>query len=414
MPRGIEKVSENVHFYRGLSNSVILETKDGLLVIDPAASWDAKARHEAVRSVTHQRLNTAIYTHGHNDHTFGVPEYVSEAKEKNWPLPKVIAHAATLERFNRYRQTLNWNAIINRRQFRGGLGEPSMEANIYLPDITYTDHMTIRVGGVPAQLHHAKGETDDATWVFFPDSRLLCTGDLFIWAVPNVGNPQKVQRYVSEWVQALREMAALQPDMLLPGHGVPIIGPERVMAALLDTADLLESLHDQTLHLMNTGAPLDTIIHSVKAPDYLLEKPYLHPAYDDPEFIVRNIWRRYGGWYDGVPSHLKPAPEKALALEIAGLAGGAANLASGAKDLLEGGDLRLACHLAEWAHCSAPGDGTISEIASRVFTALAQSESSTMAMGIYLDAARQAGGHPEETMPGKTVMHAQDQRAKKG
>src|SRR5260370_7905177 len=73
---------------------------------------------------------------------------------------------------------------------------------------------------------------------------------------------------------------------------------------------------------MNSGARMDEVIHNVKPPGNLIEKPYLQAVYDEPEFIVRNIWRLEGGWHDGVPSHLKPAPEAAQALEIADLAGG--------------------------------------------------------------------------------------------
>ena len=64
---------------------------------------------------------------------------------------------------------------------------------------------------------------------------------------------------------------------------------------------------------MNEGARLDEIIHTVRAPAHLLERPYLRPIYDEPEFVVRNVWRLYGGWYDGNPAHLKPAPDAALA-----------------------------------------------------------------------------------------------------
>ena len=63
-----------------------------------------------------------------------------------------------------------------------------------------------------------------------PDRKVLCTGDLFIWASPNCGNPQKVQRYAIEWARALDEMAALGAEVLLPGHGLPIIGADRVRA----------------------------------------------------------------------------------------------------------------------------------------------------------------------------------------
>ena len=99
------------------------------------------------------------------------------------------------------------------------------------------------------------------------DARVLCCGDLFIWASPNAGNPQKVQRYPAEWAEALRRMVALDAEFLLPGHGFPVVGADRVRQALTDTADLLDSLVDQTLALMNAGARLDEAIHTVRPPE---------------------------------------------------------------------------------------------------------------------------------------------------
>ena len=87
---------------------------------------------------------------------------------------------------------------------------------------------------------------------------------------------------------------------------------------------MLESLHDQTVAMMNEGARLDDIVNSIDYPTDLLEKPYLQPVYDEPEFVVRNTWRLYGGWYDGNPANLKPAPEAEVARAVAELAGGAA------------------------------------------------------------------------------------------
>src|SRR4029434_10174645 len=98
---------------------------------------------------------------------------------------------------------------------------------------------------------------------------------------PNCGNPQKVQRYPREWAQALREMVALDAVLLLPGHGWPIAGGARVRQALTDTADLLDHLVDATLAMMNAGARLDDIVHTVRAPDELLGRPYLRPVYDE-------------------------------------------------------------------------------------------------------------------------------------
>ena len=166
---------------------------------------------------------------------------------------------------------------------------------------------------------------------------MLCTGDLFIWASPNCGNPQKVQRYPREWAIGLRKMADLGAEVLLPGHGLPILGADRIEQACYDAAELLESLVEQTLALMNEGARLDDIVATVEAPAHLLEKPYLRPVYDEPEFVVRNLWRLYGGWYDGNPARLKPPTDAAIAAEVASLAGGATRLAERAAGAGGGG-----------------------------------------------------------------------------
>ena len=212
-------------------------------------------------------------------------------------------------RFDRYIRTAGYNTVINRRQF--GIDDLQWPTEYRYPDRTFRDRLDLEVGGVRAELHHARGETDDHAWTWFPDRKVLCTGDLFIWASPNAGNPQKVQRYPLEWAEALRRMLALYdspsggPEVLLPGHGYPILGQDRIRQALDETAELLESLVAQTLELMNAGARLDEAIHTVTPPAHLMARPYLQPVYDEPEFVVRSVWRLYGGWWDGNPATLE-------------------------------------------------------------------------------------------------------------
>jgi len=249
-------------------------------------------------------------------------------------------------------------------------------------------------------LRHEKGETDDHTVTWLPDRKVLCCGDLFIWAAPNAGNPQKVQRYPLEWAHALRRMLALKPEYLLPGHGLPLIGADRVARALSDTAELLESLVRQTLEVMNGGGRLDEAIHSVKVPANLSDRPYLQPVYDEPEFIVHTVWRLYGGWWDGNPATLKPAPERALAAEVASLAGGAGALAARATELVEAAlagsapgaedKLRLAGHLAEFAWLAAPADPAVAQVRHHVFSVRADLATSTMATGVFRWAASES------------------------
>jgi alkyl sulfatase BDS1-like metallo-beta-lactamase superfamily hydrolase len=141
---------------------------------------------------------------------------------------------------------------------------------------------------------------------------------------------------------------------------------------------------------MNAGCRLDALLHEVRLPVSLLDKPYLRPVYDEPEFVVRNVWRLYGGWYDGNPAHLKPAREQALALEVATLAGGARALAKRAQELALQGELRLACELVEWAGLAAPDDRGVHGVRAEIYLARRKQELSLMSKSIYADAARRS------------------------
>jgi len=382
---GLEEYAPGLAFVSSFGNVIALDTAEGLVLVDTSSFLTAPVVHAAVRGWSQRPLHTAIYTHGHVDHVMGVRAFEDEARPAGAAPARVIAHEAVAARFDRYRLTAGYNGIINGRQFgAAGIAWPT---DYRYPDQVYRRDLTVRVGGETLELHHARGETDDHTWLWLPERRALCTGDLFIWASPNCGNPQKVQRYPREWAAALRSMETLGAELLLPGHGPPIEGEARVREALSSAAELLEILHDGTVARMNQGAPLDTILAEVRAPARLLERPWLRPTYDEPEFIVRNTWRLYGGWWDGDPARLKPARDAQIAAEVAALAGGAARLAARATELSLAGDHALACHLAEWAGRAAPDDPSIRAARAAVYQRRAGAETSLMARSIYRSAA---------------------------
>jgi len=383
----MEEVAPGVAFVATFANVTAFQTDAGLVLIDVGGPFMGAQALGMLREWSAAPVHTAVYTHGHIDHVLGMPVIDEEARRHGWAPARVVAHEAVPARFDRYRLTAGYNRVINARQFR--VPQLRWPTDYRYPDVTYATRLDLDVGGLRVELHHGRGETDDHTWAWLPDRRILCTGDLFIWASPNAGNPQKVQRYPLDWAQALRAMDALGAELLCPGHGLPIRGADRVRRALTETAALLESLHDQTLSLMNDGARLDEILHHVRAPEHLLARPYLRPVYDEPEFIVRNIWRLYGGWYDGNPAHLKPAPDAALAAELAALAGGAGRLADRAGALAADGQLALACHLAELAAQAAPEDAGVRAARAAVYRQRATAERSTMARGIYSGAAEE-------------------------
>lgn len=387
-------VGDGVYYASIFSGVVAFDTADGLVIVDSGSAPGSPVLNAMVRDVIDAPLHTAILTHGHKDHAYGVHAFVTDDQAP----PRVVAHRAMRDRFRRYGRTPGHNRAINARQFTGdvegsllgdevdddgevGFGFPEVTPNVY-----YDGSITLSAGDLTFEIHACRGETDDHSWVYCPERDLLCTGDLFISVLPNAGNPQKVQRYPGDWADGLRKMAACEPATLCPGHGDPVVDdPQQIQTMLLETADFLDSLVEQTLEALNDGSPPHVdIVRQVNVPSS--ESPWLQPLYDEAEFIVRNVIRYYGGWWSGRPSELKPAKRELLAEEIAGLADGPVPLAKRASSLAENGDLKVASHLADYALEAAPEDPEVQKHVKAVYDQRAEAATSLMATNLYRSA----------------------------
>lgn len=204
------------------------------------------------------------------------------------------------------------------------------------------------MGGLELHAFHARGETDDALWLWVPQKRTVFAGDLVIYSFPNVGNPFKVQRYARDWAQALEDILAREPEYLVPGHGPLLEGKERIRSALGKTSQALRYLHREVVERLNAGMWYEDILHQVKLPPELQDDPFLAPRYGCPTFVVHGILRQYTGWYDGNPSNLFPPRRELVAREVARLAG-APRLLARARRLGERGEAALALQLVDMA-----------------------------------------------------------------
>jgi glyoxylase-like metal-dependent hydrolase (beta-lactamase superfamily II) len=390
----VVEVTDRTYFHASFSAITAFETDDGLVLVDTGVEQTSARMAETLREATDAPVHTAIYTHGHLDHAYGLEHYLTESQDD----PRVIAHENVPDRFARYARTAGHNEAINARQFGGAASETDTLTDesgsrfrepAYPPTTLYDDALTIEVGDTTFRLRHARGETDDHTYVHCPERGVLCSGDFHINVAPNAGNPQKVQRYPWEWADTLREMAGLEPEHLCPGHGRPVVDdPEEVRDRLLQSAAYLDEIVDQTLAALNDGSPPHVdIVHELDLPDY--DEPWLAESYDEAAFIARNVVRYYGGWWSGRPSELKPAPREELAAELAALAGDARTLADRALALAEE-DIRVACHLADYALEAAPDDEAVQEAVVDVYERRARGEANLMSGNIYSSAAEYA------------------------
>jgi glyoxylase-like metal-dependent hydrolase (beta-lactamase superfamily II) len=384
------EVAPDVLMQAAFVNNYALRTSAGLLLVDPGFEHTSARWQQAVRAWSAVPLDAAVYTHGHADHAFGLRAFLDAGDH-----PLIIAQENCPRRFQRYRLTHGWNARINQRQF--SLPQPMFPQHFDWPTLTFRDHLVHCVGDLEVHYQAAKGETDDHCYVWVPERKYLFTGDLIIWQAPNCGNPQKVQRYPVEWAEALEAMAGLEAEWLFPGHGLVVRGGAAVRTVLTETARYLRVIIDQVLERMNAGQLPEEIFHAVEPDPELSQRPFLQANYDHPKFIVRNLLRLWGGWWNGNAADLLPAAWAAQALEIARLAGGVDAIVARGRALLDAGDARLAAHLAEWATRAAPADRAAQMLKRDVYERRLAQESSLMAQGIFRaamnDAERAPAGH---------------------
>jgi len=208
------EVAERTWFQSRFSGVTAFETDEGIVLVDSGMAPLAPALAALLREKTAAPIHTAIFTHGHFDHAFGLKAFLQAGQ----PQPRIVAQRWILGRFERYERTSRYNAAVNARQFGGSAerAEPGGEYDNFrrpelMPDTLFDRELAFRVGGLQFQIHHCRAETDDHCWVWCPQRSVVCSGDLIINAVPNAGNPQKVQRYPWDWADGLRRMAALEP-----------------------------------------------------------------------------------------------------------------------------------------------------------------------------------------------------------
>lgn len=393
-PKVVEVAPRTWFIQPGMVNIGLFETDEGLLMVDAGCRGDGPSLLRAVRSVSDKPLHTVVFTHGHSDHCFGLWAF-HEAGER----PRIIAHENLPAHFERYLKTAGLNAQAN-GQLPGPDGKRWAEepSDFDWPDQTFRDSLTLTVGGEEFLLRHGKGETDDATWVWAPERRVLAAGDLVTGYFPNAGNPRKVQRYAEEWAEAADEMAALGPVAMIPGHGDPVFGDgaeEALRDELTSQARYLRVIVDHALRGLNAGLLHDEIVATLEIPRDLRDHPRLPTVYDQPEFVCRNVIRRYSGWWDGYSSSLLPSSRDEQAAEVARLAGGVAALVARARELAAT-DPRLATHVAEWAFLADRTDPAAQDVYDDLLEQRARAESGLMAQvnlragRKWVDAARKA------------------------
>lgn len=273
------------------ANNVFIINDDDVVVVDSnGAPSITKEVLAALRKLTNKPVKYVINTHWHDDHIRGNQVY-----RDAFPGVEFIGHQTM-------RAYLPAQGAINRKQFLEGApqflevlksalaknksltgADLSLEervshssdirlaelvlsegaaAQTILPTITVTDRLTLSRGDrVIDVLHLGAGHTAADIVVHLPKERILVTGDLVVWPVPLVGDPQS---HIGEWSATLDKLIALNPNTIVPGHG-PVLHDVSYLKTL---AAMFASISRQTSAAESRGETLEQTRKSVKLEEF--------------------------------------------------------------------------------------------------------------------------------------------------
>ncbi len=349
------RVAEDVYVSEGLSNTYLVRTSDGRVVINTGMGFEAPVHRRHFDAVDDGPVRYVILTQGHVDHVGGLGLWSGEGTE-------IVAQAnhagqladdARIARFRASRSAFAFGDVISRalRHLRDRRDAALPSRSAPEPTITFQDRFDFELGGVRFQLLSTPGgETTDSLVVWLPDRRLCFTGNLFSALFGHFPNLVTIRgdRYRDplRFVASLERVLALEPELLLVGHHQPVEGASRIRAELERLRGAVLYVHDETVRGMNAGVEVESLMREIRLPPDL----EVGEGYGKVSWCVRAIWETYAGWFHHrSTTELYPVPAARVYPDLVALAGGPDAVAKRARERLAAGESLEAIHLSEVA-----------------------------------------------------------------
>lgn len=195
----------------GVDNSGFVVGTRGVLVIDSHINGTMAGKIQAaVRGITDKPILYVVNTNYHGDHTFGNYAFPPETS--------IVASRATAKAMSDFEHEKGFLlSMID--------GDASVIEGVEwrLPDIRFTRHLNLDLGGRIVELHQfGPGNTKGDTVVFEPMTKTAWTGNL---VVGEGTIPLLLEGRAGRYAQTIARFAAkLDVAVIIPGHGRPTTG----------------------------------------------------------------------------------------------------------------------------------------------------------------------------------------------
>ncbi|MFP6656300.1 MAG: MBL fold metallo-hydrolase [Myxococcota bacterium] len=296
------RIRQGLYVSEGLSNSYLINTSDGHIVINTGMGFEAPVHKRNYDAVCEGPIRYILLTQGHVDHVGGVDLFKESGTEVIAQAGNA-AHQADDERIAQFRAARSAFAFskvigqsLRHMQKEGGLGTVGQSKPE--PTMTFEEEMQIELGGERLNLIAAPGgETLDSMMIWMPDRKICFAGNLFSALFGHFPNLVTIRgdRYRDplRFIESLDRVLSLEPELLLVGHHDPVEGKELIRSELTRLRAAVLYVHDETVKGMNAHKALHELMRDIELPLEL----EVGEGYGKVSWSVRAIWEMYAGWF---------------------------------------------------------------------------------------------------------------------
>ncbi len=248
-----DKLSDSAYAYtaEGDPNTGIIVGDDAVMVIDtqatPVMAQDVIRR---IREVTDKPIKYVVLSHYHAVRVLGASGYQPS---------EIIASRDTFDLIVE-RGEADMKSEIERfpRLFQAVESVPGLT----WPTIVFEKRITIWLGKLQVEIMQlGRGHTKGDTVVWLTQDRVLFSGDLVEFdATPYTGDA-----YLTDWPATLDNIAALNPEKLVPGRGAALMNRAQVKAGLDGTREFVTAMFESVKRGVAAGKDLRTVYHETYA-----------------------------------------------------------------------------------------------------------------------------------------------------
>jgi glyoxylase-like metal-dependent hydrolase (beta-lactamase superfamily II) len=277
--RGIVQITGDLYRAQdGFHFTVYLVTPDGIILADPLnadfAGWlraELERRHGLpVRYV--------LYSHHHWDHAAGADVFNDTATLighesfptaltwgiKNFPVQVTITDTNGDGGLDRSEAVGDAAAAFDELDTNGDdfISGAEILADVVRPEVLYSDHMTVRLGGKTVELiHPGPSHSIDTTVLLFPEERTIYGVDFLNVKRLALGFPGTGT--LDQWIASLQQVEALDFDIVSPGHSS--VGTKADFTAY---REFFEDLRETVNAAIAAGTSLEDLLASDALAEY--------------------------------------------------------------------------------------------------------------------------------------------------